>query len=310
MYNHNNFGMKRNLRKAAENAFYYFLNDPIRVMAVLLVIVITFNVAITRNLYFEKEFKMNLLAETHGLVFDILVLGIFVVLINRAADRKKTILTCQQEISDMKTSRGSDYAHFRILSNIKMLNNCKIHVMDLMNADISGSNMQGVNLQGSNLVYLIARDSDLTKADLSFSRMASADFTDATLTQANMEGVYAKDANFKDAGVEHTVFFNAKLISANFSGARCNYTNFAGANLIGAIFQDATLFGADFRNCKDLSPVEILKARVLINCIFDDHFQERLQALQASTEELSSMSEDFLKVVPQRQHKATQTASI
>lgn len=302
--------MKRNLRKAAENALYYFLNDPIRVMGVLFILAITLNIVSTWDLYFEKEFKINLLAETHGLVIEILVLGIVVVLINRAADRKKTILTCQQEISDMKSSRGSDYAHFRIISNIKMLNNCKIHEMDLMNADISRSNLQGINLHSSNLVYLIANDTDFTKADLSFSRMASADFSEATFTQANLEGVYAKDANFKDSGLEHADFKNAKLMSVNFSGARCNYTNFNGANLIGATFEDATLFETDFRNCKDLSPVDILKARVLLNCHFDEAFEIRLQALQASTEELSNMSEDFLKVVPQRQHKSAQTTSI
>jgi hypothetical protein len=169
-------------------------------------------------------FLGNILVEGHGLLFDLLVLGVFVLWLQKLGRRQLTVMRYREEIEDY-LGWNDERAMYKIVANIKRLNNYNITNITLTEAFLSDA-------------YLVKADlmeADLAGADLREAYLMDADLTNANLIGANLMGADLTDANLTGADLTSADIRDAKLRA-----------NLSGANLKTAIYDEMTKWPEGF----------------------------------------------------------------
>lgn len=269
--------LKNRFRKLAER-FNDIIEKPL-LTSTLVLILVTFLVVGLSLKYYIKDFDSffpQILAEAHGMIFDIAVIGILIFWLNQNGEIRQRIRTYRDEIDDFRLWE-SEEAAFRTVGNIKRLNRHKIHEINLVNCFLSRTNLNYVNLAGSNLNSSNISQSSLIEANLENTRLNQTNFENSNLNQANLNGAYASGANFKDAFLIKSQFEGAFLIKANFNNAYLMEANLCNAYLMGADFENASLYKADLRGAKGLTMDQLSKAKTLYLALFDDEILEQIK---------------------------------
>ena len=175
---------------------------------------------ITWGLY-NKTFLENVLVEAHGMLFDILVIGILILFLNKLAEKRITNQRYIDEIDDFRGWLNKEAAH-RIAGNIKRLNRNgfkgKINLSDCF---LNSIDLNGINLQEANL-----DNAKLQNADLKNANLQKAYFVGANLKKADLKGANLKGADLKGANLVYADRAEANLSSEDLKGA-----DLAGADL-------------------------------------------------------------------------------
>lgn len=228
----------------------------------------------------REEFVIQLLVETHGLVLEIIVVGILTVALTRAADRKRMIEGSLMKIADMKKVE-SEYARLKVLEHLKILARYKVDGFDLRDANLSSRNLKSMNLKNSDLIGLNASNTEMAEANLSNSKLFKAIFSNSDLEGARIEACYAKDCDFAHANLTKASFDKSELLGSNFSYAKLSYTSFKGANFTNVDFKHASLIECDFTDATNLTAGQLVMADVLKNCKMSADLELRYKALTA-----------------------------
>lgn len=123
---------------------------------------------------YKGDFYKNILVEAHGMLFDILVIGVFIFALHKTGEkrlkRELDIKRWQEEIDDFRGWK-SEEAKFRIIGNIKRLVRngiTDINLTDsfLKNADLLGANLKETDLRRANLMGAYLLDANLEEANL------------------------------------------------------------------------------------------------------------------------------------------------
>ena len=165
-----------------------------------------------------SNFWPQVLAEGHGMIFDIAIIGILLAWLNQNGETRQRIRTYKDEIDDFRLWE-SEEAAFRTVGNIKRLNRHKIYEINLVNCHLSRTNLNYVNLKASNLNSANLSNSSLIETNLENTRLNQTNLENSNLNQANLCGAYASGANFKDTFLIKSQFENAFLIKTNFKNA-------------------------------------------------------------------------------------------
>ncbi len=259
--------------------FYNSLVErPLLTSAIVLVLVAILVVSLSFKYYLLdfEEFVKQVLAEAHGTVFDIAVIGILIFWLNQNAEIRQRIRTYKDEIDDFRLWE-SDEAAFRTVGNIKRLNRHKIHDINLVNCYLIRTNLNYVNLKGSNLNSANISHSSLIETNLENARLNQTNFENSNLNQAIMVGAYASGANFKDAFLIKADFKNAFLIKTDFQNAFLMEADLNNCYLMGANFTNASLYKADLRGAKGLAIEQLMSAKTLYLAKFDDEIMDQIQ---------------------------------
>ena len=222
-------------------------------------------------------FYEQILAEAHGMIFDMVVIGILLFWLNQNGQTRQLIRFYKDEIDDFRLWE-SDEAAFRSVGNIKRLNRHKIYEINLVNCFLSRTNLNYVNLSGSNLNSANLSQSSLLEANLENTRLNQTNFENSNLNQANFKGAYVSGANFKDAFLIKAEFENAFLIKASFFNAYLMEANLQNSYLMGADFENASLYKADLRGAKGLTIEQLASAKTLYLAKFDDDVLDQIKA--------------------------------
>src|SRR5262245_22227898 len=167
----------------------------------------------------------------------------------------------------------------------------------LEHANLAGADLSQANLSGACLRFATAPVAGLAAADLSRADLQLARFDQANLAAANLSGTMLDhgtfagaclaDANLNNASLRFARLAAADLAGADLSGAdlryaRLNDTCLAGANLrdalldyadfYGANLAGANLLGAHLRYAKNLTPAQVLQARIDDSTILPLHY--------------------------------------
>jgi uncharacterized protein YjbI with pentapeptide repeats len=254
------------------------VEKPILTSVIVLAIVFIVVVGLSLPYYLHdfKNFWPQILAEAHGMIFDIAVIGILLFWLNQNGEMRQRIRTYKDEIDDFRLWE-SEEAAFRTVGNIKRLNRHKIHEINLVNCNLTRTNLNYVNLNGSNLNSTNLVNATLIETNLENTRLNQTNLENANLNQANLKGAYASGANFKDAFLIKTQFENAFLIKANFKNAFLMEANLQNSYLMGADFENASLYKADLRGAKGLTVEQLSKAKTLYLAKFDDEVLEQIK---------------------------------
>jgi hypothetical protein len=268
---------KKRFKKISE-VFNGIIEKPLLTSTIVLVLV-TFVVLSLSLPYYLRDFDtfiQQILAEAHGMIFDIAVIGILIFWLNQNGEIRQRIRTYKDEIDDFRLWE-SEEAAFRTVGNIKRLNRHKIHEINLVNCHLPRTNLNYVNLAGSNLNSSNISQSTLIEANLENARLNQTNFENSNLNQAILKGAYASGAIFKDAFLIKAQFEGAFLIKANFNNAFLMEANLQNCYVMGADFENASLYKADLRGAKGLSVEQLSKVKTLYLAKFDDEILEQLK---------------------------------
>jgi len=251
-------------------------------LVLLLVTLVVISLSLRFYLNDFDAFIQQILAEAHGMIFDIAVIGILIFWLNQNGEIRQRIRTYKDEIDDFRLWE-SEEAAFRTVGNIKRLNRHKIHDINLVNCYLPRTNLNYVNLASSNLNSANISQSSLIESNLENARLNQTNFENSNLNQAILKSAYASGAIFKDAFLIKAQFENAFLIKANFSNAFLMEANLQNCYLMGADFENASLYKADLRGAKGLTIEQLSKVKTLYLARFDD---EILSQIKTSLPEL------------------------
>lgn len=223
-----------------------------------------------------ETFWPQILAEAHGMVFDIAIIGILLFWLNQNGETRQRIRTYKDEIDDFRLWE-SDEAAFRTVGNIKRLNRHGIHEINLVNCYLMKTNLNYVNLRGSNMNSANLSNSSIIESNLENTRLNQTNFENSNLNQANLKGAYANGSNFNDAFLIKTQFEGAFLIKASFRNAFLMEANLQNSYLMGADLENASLYKADLRGAKGLTLDQLSKAKTLYLARFDDELLDQVK---------------------------------
>jgi uncharacterized protein YjbI with pentapeptide repeats len=255
------------------------IEKPLLTSTIVLVVMAVLVIGLSLPYYIRDfdTFIQQILAEAHGMIFDIAVIGILIFWLNQNGEIRQRIRTYKDEIDDFRLWE-SEEAAFRTVGNIKRLNRHKIHDINLVNCFLPRTNLNYANLAGSNLNSANISQSSLIEANLENARLNQTNFENSNLNQANLKSAYASGANFKDAFLIKSNFENAFLIKANFSNAFLMEANLQNCYVMGADFENASLYKADLRGAKGLSVEQLSKVKTLYLARFDDEILEQIKS--------------------------------
>ena len=270
--------IKKRVRKIGDT-FNSIIEKPLLTSSLVLLLMTLLVIGLSLQYYLEDfdTFIQQILAEAHGMIFDIAVIGILIFWLNQNGEIRQRIRTYKDEIDDFRLWE-SEEAAFRTVGNIKRLNRHKIHEINLVNCYLPRTNLNYVNLSGSNLNSSNISQSSLIESNLENARLNQTNFENSNLNQANLRGAYASGANFKDSFLIKSNFEGAFLIKANFSNAFLMEANLCNSYLMGADFENASLYKADLRGAKGLSIEQLSKVKTLYLAKFDDEILEQIKA--------------------------------
>jgi hypothetical protein len=264
--------------KKLNESFNAVIEKPLLTSAIVLVIVavIVLGLSLPYYLHDYNAFIPQILAEAHGMIFDIAVIGILIFWLNQNGEIRQRIRTYKDEIDDFRLWE-SEEAAFRTVGNIKRLNRHRIHEINLVNCYLPRTNLNYVNLKSSNLNSANISQSSLIEADLENARLNQTNFENSNLNQVNLKGAYASGANFKDAFLIKSQLEGAFLIKACFNNAFLMEANLQNAYLMGADFENASLYKADLRGAKGLTVEQLAKVKTLYLAKFDDEISVQIK---------------------------------
>jgi hypothetical protein len=151
-----------------------------------LVVFVTFELG-----YYNAQFLPNVLAEAHGLLLELLVLGVLLLWLNKRGEDKFRVESYKQQIDDFRGWR-SDEAAYRIVGNIKRLNELGISAIDLHDCYFGNISLANINLRGANLGNVNFREVRFWRTCLAEASLRGADIS--TLNFRNRDEVDLTDA--------------------------------------------------------------------------------------------------------------------
>lgn len=260
-----------------ENKFNDIIEKPMLTTSIVLCLVAVLVVSLSLPYYIAdfNSFWAQILAEAHGMIFDIAVIGLLLYWLNQNGETRQRIRTYKDEIDDFRLWE-SEEAAFRTVGNIKRLNRHKINEINLVNCYLARTNLNYVNLRASNLNSANIANSSLIETNLENTRLNQTNLENSNLNQANLKGAYASGANFKDAFLIKAQFEGAFLIKTNFKNAFLMEANLQNSYLMGADFENASLYKADLRGAKGLTIEQLAQAKTLYLARFDDDLIEQI----------------------------------
>lgn len=177
--------------------------------------------SLATGLYSGSEFRDGILLESHGMVLDILVIGLFLLALNKLGQRYQYAKRYQEEIIDFRFWE-SDEASYRIAGNVRRLNRLGVSRIDLTSSYLSKAKLSDTKLKRAILLSANLRKADLDTADLQRANLQLAKLEEAWLQNANLQGAnlggaHLQGAMLKGACMTDAINLTAEQLSTTFT---------------------------------------------------------------------------------------------
>ncbi len=284
------------IKRSAFRKWWRYLSQivekPVLTSFLVLICLSAVVLGMSYSYYVEDNYNFvgQVLAEAHGMLFDIAVIGILIYWLNENGAKNLRIRTYKDEIDDFRLWE-SEEAAFRTVGNIKRLNRHNISAIELVDCHLTKTNLSYINLTGANLNSANITNSNLVQCNLTNARMNQTNFSGSNLNQAKLQKSYASGANFDDTFLMKANLSGAFLIKASFENAFLTEANLKGAFVMGVNFTNATLYKADLREVEGLTVEQLLTAKSLYCTQLDESLMQELQELNAALLESPSQKE-------------------
>jgi hypothetical protein len=137
----------------------------------------------------DPSFWVNVLAEAHGVLLDLLLFGCLLLWFDQKAERRRQIERYKNAIDDF-LGWETEEAMYRIAGNIRRLNREGASPTTLRDAYLAGADLKNATLSEVSLNGATLAGATLQDADLSGSYLGNADLSDADLHRADLSGAH------------------------------------------------------------------------------------------------------------------------
>ncbi len=254
------------------------LKSEVRIATLALALATLGVVAVSWDKYSSADFIDGIRVEAHGMLLDIVVIGIFILWLNLKRQESERLLRYEEEIDDFREWK-SEEASYRIAGRIRRLNaagresaflsRCHLRRAILPGIRLSNTPMHQVDLGEANLRSATLDHVNLDTAFLGYSDLRGARITRSNLVRARLVHCKADGASFR----------GSNLRKAAFNGARLRGSDFRECDLTDSIFDGADLGGADLRDAKGLTAAALSRSHSLSYTRFDAELLAALKAL-------------------------------
>lgn len=230
--------------------------------------------------YYIKEgepFLRDILIEAHGIIFDIAIIGILILWLNKLSDRTQRIKEYLNEIEDFRNWQSPEAA-FRVAGNVKRLSKEGVTGLHLSHYYLANTNMGYLDLKGCNFNY-----SNMKNVTLDSSQLNDCRFNQTSLVKVNGNNANLENSLLCGADMENSYFVNCDfrktlLMKANLNDAFFINCDLRDANLTEATLENTNLYKADLRGATGLTIEQLSKVRSLYKARFDETLEARVKA--------------------------------
>lgn len=228
---------------------------------------------------YNKSFWENVLVEAHGMVFDILIIGVIVVWLDTRRTKFNEQTNMTNELSDLSYLDLPEINHKKV-GLIARLNQIGVKKFDLDELIITDVRIKGLIIESSTLNGLKAKKSIIT----------GSIFDNTSLNHADISQAEIKGSKFINCKMKKALFINSKAIGADFSGSNLERAKFINSDLKSAIlkncdlravnFEGANLRNSNLKGVKNLEVSSLLKAKCLDFIVLDEAAKAELNSLK------------------------------
>jgi uncharacterized protein YjbI with pentapeptide repeats len=185
----------------------------------------------------------DILVEFHGLLFDVLFLGIILTIYESFKDKRDKITQYEDDIDDLR-GWNSEEAKFKIIGNVKRLYNLGVTKFDLSKCYLNEGYLIEYNFTNSSFVF-----SYLEKASFSRSNLSNCNLTSANINNAFFVETIAHKANFNYADLSYAIITNC-----DFSYSNLKAVDLKGAKICASDFNFADMSNTNLENVHVYNP--------------------------------------------------------
>lgn len=192
------------------------------------------------DVYFLESWK-DVLVEAHGVVFDIILLGIGLYVITSKNENKTRINILEQELDDYR-GHESDEAGFNVRKIIRELRERGVTVVDLENLHLGYCDRNIIIDAIKNKAYIASLEfADLMSENFEGEEFPGVCFKNSQLIEVNFTNAYLKDCDLSESYLEGVNFRNAFMMGVSLKNSYVGGANFKNANLHGVDFEGVTM---------------------------------------------------------------------
>src|SRR5437879_4994356 len=136
------------LRRQLSRVGAFIVGSELRIAAFTASLLAVVVVLLSWYRYSDPGFVDNVLAGVHGTVIDILVIGLFILWLNRVRDLRERARRYHEEIDDYREWQSDEAAH-RIAGGIRRLNSLGVSRIVLSRCYVRKTDLRGAHLAGS-----------------------------------------------------------------------------------------------------------------------------------------------------------------
>lgn len=210
--------------------------------------------AVTAVIWFKTlspENIADIAVEFHGMLFDIILFGVFLTAFEVILERSREIRRYREEIDDFRDWK-EDEAKYRILGNIRRLADKNVRDIDLNNCYLRELPLKGFKFHKSNFLSAILEDSHIMDCSFKSTNCTNIVLKNATVIKSDFDSnSNLTGAQLQNAIIAHLKFKGSILTRADFRGAQFYNLDFSGADLSEAIlegvrYDSTTIFPSSF----------------------------------------------------------------
>lgn len=237
----------------------------------------------------------DIITEAHGIVFDLIIFGIFFYYFDQYSKRKEKIITLYEEISDFNDWSETE-GILRKKGNLIRLINLKspLYFTDknfnqllLINKKLKDSIFEGCSFIESRWKNIFFKNSNFRFSKFNKSEFKNCNFYSANFSGGEFQNVvfrncYFKFSAFGSCNFRNAVFDNCNMEGIYLSGSKLNHAKFKNCNLKGAQINQA-----DMSNSSGLKISDYLEMEDISNAKLPKGFKEKIQKIDRRLLKLS-----------------------
>jgi uncharacterized protein YjbI with pentapeptide repeats len=242
----------------------YIINNPIATSLTLLLICSITTVALTLFTTkggYDGDMYKNILVEVHGMLIELLILGIFLYWLNKFGEQKQNIKRLQDELRYYYEYTGSETT-FHVSKIIKQLNNYKIYTFSFIRIFLENASLPGTKFEKTDFIGNWLSDSFFER-----SIFIDCNFLSCSCDRINLSETNISHTKFIEGTLERAIFLKCDIFSVNFKQCYLANSNFSNSYLSNCIFDRNSLEKSSFKNSV-LENCDLTNNNILISADF------------------------------------------
>lgn len=233
----------------------------------------------TRIGLYEKGFWENILVEAHGIVIELVFVGILVIWLDSRRSKNSEILRLNEDLVDYAQL---DFPEINVkkLGHIKRLNAAGVMQINVQNLALNRLDVRDVFMRDSKTIGLKVSNGTISNSTFVNVKMRSSNFEKTTIKGSKFENCSLLKSKFSNAICKGVSFSNSILERADFINANLQSSNFSNCDMGGVKLAGANLNHCSFQGATNLDAIEIAKASSIDYIAISNELLEELKVLR------------------------------